>query len=149
MGVAVETGVEASANHFIDSAVGGTVIVGAVVSLTRKSLVAVAVLPQLSVAVKVPVTVRLQLSGGGVWLCVRVADPPQLSVALAVAVHALTVAALKHSIDSAVGGTVIVGAVVSLTRKSLVAVAVLPQLSDRKSTRLTPVTDVSRMPSSA
>src|SRR6185369_7320488 len=52
-----------------------------------------------------------------------------LSVALAVAVHALTVAALKHSIVSAVGGTVIAGGVVSLTRKSLVVVAAPPQLS--------------------
>src|SRR5437660_12568527 len=123
-------GLEFGGVHYpSDSAVGGTVIVGGVVSLTRKSLVAVAVLPQLSVAVKVTVTVRLQLSGGGEIGSATCRDRPQLSVALAVAVNALTVAALKHSIDSAVGGTVIVGGVVSLTRKSLVAVAVLPQLS--------------------
>src|SRR5437660_11386569 len=107
--------------HSIDSVVGGTVIVGGVVSLTRKSLVAVAVLPQLSVAVKVTVTVRLQLSEVGRASCRGVTAPPQLSVALAVEVHGLTVAALKHSIDSAVGGTVVVGGVVSLTRHSFLA----------------------------
>src|SRR5438309_8827743 len=98
LAVAVHALTVAALKHSIDSAVGGTVIVGGVVSLTRKSLVAVAVLPQLSVAVKVTVTVRLQLCGGGVWLGVSVTARPQLSVALAVAVHALTVAALKHSI---------------------------------------------------
>jgi len=66
LAVAVQALTVAALKHSIVRAVGGSVIVGGEVSLTRKSLVVVAVLPQLSVAVKVTVTVRLQLSGGGV-----------------------------------------------------------------------------------
>ena len=55
--------------------------------------------------------------------------PPQLSVALAVAAHAATSVASKHSIVRFAGGTVITGGVISFTVKLLVAADVFPQTS--------------------
>src|ERR1044072_7513711 len=129
LAVAVQASTVAGLKHSIVNAAAGTVTTGGVMSLTRKSLGAVPILPQASVAVNVTVTVRLQLSIGAVEVGTPVMVPPHLSVALAVAVQASTVAGLKHSIVNAAAGTVTTGGVMSLTRKSLVAVPILPQAS--------------------
>ena len=66
LAVAAQAATAAGSKHCKLKALLGTVTTGRVVSLTVKSLVAVPTFPQLSVAVKVTVTVWLQLLAGAV-----------------------------------------------------------------------------------
>src|SRR5207249_1507152 len=89
---------------------------------------AVAVLPQLSVAVQVRVMTLLQLEPGllSVSCTTIVTAPPQLSVAVTAAGGGTLV---RHCTATSPGTPLSVGGVVSLTLMRWLAVATLPQRS--------------------
>src|SRR5437667_1810096 len=99
-----------------------------VVSLTVMCWLAVATLPQLSVAVQVRVMTLLQLEPGLLSVCwsTGVRAPSQLSVAVTAA-GAGTL--LSHCTDRSPGTTPSAGGVVSLTLMRWLAVAALPHRS--------------------
>src|SRR5688572_8717725 len=112
--------------HSIVAAGGVVVNIGAVLSSTVIVCVAVAVLPQASVAINVLVTVYSLAQVPGVEASVDViATVPQASVAVGVPNDGVK----GHSIVAAAGIVVNTGAVLSSTVIVCVAVAVLPQAS--------------------
>jgi len=105
------------------------IIVGGVVSLTVMRCVPVALLPQLSVAVQVRVTILLQLDPGRLWLSSNTTGgiPLQSSVAVTVA-GAGTLS--RHWTVVLLGTPLSTGAAMSRIHvKVRTHVAVLPQLS--------------------
>ena len=112
--------------HSIDVGPGNALITGGVVSSTLNTWLAIAVLPQASVAVHVLVIVYAfgQLPGVVTSLDDKV-GLPQLSVAVGV-VH---VGVPVHSIVAGAGNALITGGVVSFTLKVCDATAVFPHAS--------------------
>src|SRR5204862_7172140 len=112
---------------------------GAVVSLTVKVVVQVALLVAASVAVTVIVCVPKlgRASGRGSWLMVIEPAPLQASLTLTPPITLGTAAwQLPSALAPGTAEQTTLGAVVSLTVKVVVQVALLVAASDRKSTRL-------------